>query len=238
MSAWVSVRFLQTQSDARLLALARAGHERAFEALVHRYRKPLLAYCRRMPVPGATAEDAVQQGLLQAWVALQRGAEVRDVQAWLYRVVHNVTLRMLNASGSGHAELSESLVGADPPQSELERRLNVRATLAGVAALPPLQREALIRTAVEGLSYEQVAAMLGLSDGAVRGLVYRARRTLRDAASALTPFPVVEWAASAGRRGAQLTERLGELVGGGGATGLGSLVKGGATVTAGEKRIG
>jgi DNA-directed RNA polymerase specialized sigma24 family protein len=106
MSAWVSIRFLQTQSDARLLALARDGHERAFEALVHRYRKPLLAYCRRMPVPGSTAEDAVQQGLLQAWVALQRGAEVRDAQPWLYRVVRNVTLRMLNGSDSEHAELS------------------------------------------------------------------------------------------------------------------------------------
>jgi RNA polymerase sigma factor (sigma-70 family) len=238
MSGWVSLRFLQTQSDARLLALARDGHERAFEALVHRYRKPLLAYCRRMLVPAATAEDAVQQGLLQAWVALQRGAEVRDAQPWLYRVVHNVALRMLEVSGYEHAELSESLVGAEPPQSELERRMSVRAALGVVAALPPLQPEALMRTAVDGFSHEQVAVMLGLSDGAVRGLVYRARATLRNAATVLTPFPFVEWTARAGREGAQFSERLGGLAGGGGAAGLGALVKGGATVTAGVFVVG
>jgi hypothetical protein len=139
---------------------------------------------------------------------------------------------MLDVSGHEHAQLSESLVGADPPQSELERRTDVRATLAGVAALPPLQREALMRTAVEGHSHEQVAAMLGLSDGAVRGLVYRARTTLRNAAAALTPFPFVKWTVRAGHKGAQFGAPLAGHGGGGGAAGLGALVKGGATVTA------
>ena len=44
----LSIRFLQTQPDAKLVELARAGHERAFEALVQRYRRPLLRYCRRL----------------------------------------------------------------------------------------------------------------------------------------------------------------------------------------------
>ena len=80
MSPLVSVRFLQTQTDARLVALARAGHERAFEALVQRYRKPLLAYCRRLLLPEARAEDALQQALLQAWLAIQKETEVRKCQ--------------------------------------------------------------------------------------------------------------------------------------------------------------
>ena len=55
-----STVLLRTQSDERLVALARAGHDRAFEAIVERYRRPLLRACRRI-LPEARAEDALQQ---------------------------------------------------------------------------------------------------------------------------------------------------------------------------------
>jgi RNA polymerase sigma factor (sigma-70 family) len=235
MSPSVSVHFLQTQSDARLLALARRGHERAFEALVNRYRKPLLAYCRRMLLPSARAEDALQQALLQAWMALRDGTEVRDARAWLFQITHNAALNTLRRSRYDYVELNESLVGAEAPESDLDRRIAVREALAGLAALPELQREALLRTAVEGRSHHEVAAALGLTDGAVRGLIYRARATLRAAATALTPTPFVTWAAAAGEHSAPLAQRLSEVAAGGGTAGvIGVLVKGGAAaVTAG-----
>ena len=69
----------------------------------------------------------------------------------------------------------------------------LRRTLAGVAALPERQREALLRTAVEGRSQEEVARALGLSHGAVAQLVMRGRRTLRAAATALTPPWLFDW---------------------------------------------
>lgn len=235
MSPSVSVHFLQTQSDARLLALARRGSESAFEALVNRYRKQLLGYCRRMLLPTARAEDAVQQALLQAWLALRDGTEVRDVRAWLFQITHNTALNTLRRSRYDYLELSESLVGAEAPDSDLDRRIAVREALAGLAALPELQREALLRTAVEGRSHDEVAAALGLSDGAVRGLIYRARATLRAAATALTPTPLVTWLATAGEHSAPLAQRLSEAAVGGGTAGvIGVLVKGGAAaVTAG-----
>ena len=79
---------LRTQSDERLVELARAGHERAFEAIVERYRAPLLRASRRY-LPEARAEDALQQAFISAWGALGRGDEIRDLRAWLYRIVHN-----------------------------------------------------------------------------------------------------------------------------------------------------
>jgi RNA polymerase sigma factor (sigma-70 family) len=231
MSPSLPLRLLQTQSDARLLAAARHGHERAFEALVQRYRKPLLRYCRRLLLPEARAEDALQQGLLQAWLALRRGAEVRDARAWLYRVVHNAAVDALRTSGYDYAQLEDSLRGTTSPDSDLERRTAIRQALVGLSALPELQREALLRTAVAGHSYEQVAAALGISDGAVRGLVYRARTSLRAAATALTPPPLVAWLADGSRRGGALAQRLGGAGAGGGAAGTaGVLVKGGAAV--------
>jgi RNA polymerase sigma factor (sigma-70 family) len=233
MSPSVSVRLLLTQSDARLLQLARTGHERAFEALVARHQRALLGYCRRLLLPDERAEDALQQGLLQAWLALRAGAEVRAVKPWLFRVVHNVALNM-RRSGYDYAQLHESLSGASAPAQDLDRRIAVREALAGLAALPEMQREALLRTAVEGNSHEQAAVAMGLSEGAVRGLVYRARATLRAAAGALVPSPLVNWALSSAGGDAPLSSRLAELGAGGSAGLAGVFLKAGATaVTAG-----
>jgi RNA polymerase sigma factor (sigma-70 family) len=235
MSPSVSVRLLLTQSDARLVQYARAGHERAFEALVQRYRRQLHAYCRRLLLSEERAEDALQQALLQAWVALRDGVEVHDVRPWLYRIVHNAAVGALRVSGYDYCTLSESLSGADAPQADLDRRIAVREALAGLAALPEMQREALLRTAVEGRSHHQVASDLGVSEPALRGLVYRARTALRAAAGAIIPPPLLGWALDAGTRGAPALERVAGLGAGGGSAGLaGLIVKGGAVaVTAG-----
>ena len=80
-----SIVLLRTQSDARLVSLAREGHERAFEAIVERYRKELLRTCRRV-LPEARAEDALQQALLAAWKAIERGDEIRELRPWLHRI--------------------------------------------------------------------------------------------------------------------------------------------------------
>jgi RNA polymerase sigma factor (sigma-70 family) len=229
LSPSITLPLLRTQSDARLLELARGGHERAFEALVQRYRKPLLAYCRRLLLPEARAEDALQQALMRAWIAISAGSEVRDAKAWLYRIVHNTAVSALRRSGYDYVELDESLHGADAPEADLERRIAVRETLAGIAALPEAQRDVLLRTAVGGESHEQVAATLGLSDGAVRGLVYRARATLRAGLTAVTPPQLVLWAARAAESAPHL--QTAEVAGGAGSAGmLGLLLKGGAAV--------
>jgi RNA polymerase sigma factor (sigma-70 family) len=229
MSPAVSVRLLLTQSDARLVAFARSGHERAFEALVQRYRRSLHNYCRRLLLSDERAEDALQQALLQAWLALRAGTEVSDVRPWLYRIVHNAAVNALRVSGYDYCKLNESLSGVNAPQEDLDRRIAVREALAGLAALPEMQREALLRTAVEGRTHRQVARDLGLSESALRGLVYRARATLRTAAGAITPSPLVSWALGA-NRGTPVVERLGELGVGGGSAGLAGLLMKGGTV--------
>src|SRR5690349_11988733 len=171
-----SLVLLRTQSDARLVALARDGHERAFEAIVERYRRQLLRSCRRV-LPEARAED--------------------------------------------------SLRIADAPGDEIERRAVVRQTLQGMASLPPRQREALLAIAVEGRSQDEVAGELGLSPGAVRQLVHRARSSLRAAATAVVPLPVMGWVAGLGPRG-ELPARVAELsAGAGGAGAAAALAKAG-----------
>src|SRR3954469_11102015 len=203
---------LRTQSDERLVVLARGGHERAFEAIVERYRGPLLRAARRY-LPEARAEDALQQAYIAAWSALRRGDEVRDLRAWLYRIVHNTALNQLRVSGYDYDELEDALRIADAGDDELERRAVVRQTLASLAALPERQREALLRTSVSGYSQEEVARDLGISDNAMRQLVHRARVTMRAAVTALTPVPLVTAAAS-GARGGSIADRIADLAAG------------------------
>ena len=222
---------LRTQSDERLLALSKTGHERAFEALVQRYRRALLRSCRGL-VSEARAEDVVQQSFLSAWLALQEGTEVRDVRSWLYRIVHNAAVNACKRRGYDHEELREDLRGGDAPEQEIERRLAAREALTQIAALPPMQRQALMGVAVDGDSQHDVARALGVSDTVIRGLVYRARTTLRGALTGLTPAPLATWAASF--RVGPVAPRIVELVGaGGGSAGFAAaIVKGGAVVAA------
>jgi RNA polymerase sigma factor (sigma-70 family) len=209
---------LRTQSDARLVALARAGHDRAFEAIVERYRRPLLRACRRI-LPEARAEDALQQALVAAWTALRRGDEVSDLRPWLYKVVRNTALNQLRVTGYDFDELVETLAAADDPGDEIERRALVRQTLAAVAGLPERQRDALLRTAIEGRGQDEVARDLGLTDTALRQLVHRARASVRAAATAVVPLPLAAWLAAAAPRAEPMAARIAELVAGSGAAG-------------------
>lgn len=190
----LSSALLRTQSDERLLALVGAGHERAFEAIVHRYRKPLERYCSRA-LSRSQGEDVVQQVLLKAWQALDNGAEVRSLRPWLFRIAQTTIIEAVKRSGFDYEELARSLGSLDGPEAEFEKRAVIRQTLKGLAALPAAQREALLRTAVHGESRAEIAAALGVSEGAVRQLLYRARSSLRSVVTAATPITFVTWLA-------------------------------------------
>ena len=144
---------------------------------------------------GRPAADA--PGGRQGPAARRRGARAAPVA---YRIAHNTSLNQLRKSGYDFDELQDSLRITDAAEDELERRAVVRQTLAGLADLPERQRAALLAIAVEGRSQDEVAEELGLSQGAVRQLVHRARTQLRAAATAITPFPLVAWIAAASTR--------------------------------------
>src|SRR3954452_17079912 len=146
-----SAVLLRTQSDDRLVALAREGHERAFETIVRRYRRPLLSACQRICADGR-GEDVLQQALLSAWGALRRGDDVRDLRAWLFRIVRNAAVSHRRRRGPDLGELVGALSLAPSPEEEFEQRELVHDTLQAIAGLPGRQREALLRIAVDGRS--------------------------------------------------------------------------------------
>ena len=224
MTPLLSTPLLRAQSDGRLTALAGSGHDRAFEEIVERYRRPLQRYLRRL-LSEALAEDVLQATFVRAWQSLRAGTEVRDLRSWLYRIAHNQAINTLRAAGAALPETPDLL--ALSTEAEVEQREELRATLDGIGALPDRQRAALLAVAVADRPHADVAAELGLSDGALRQLLLRARTALRAAASAITPYPLVTWMASGQEVSAA---RVAEVAAGAG--GAGVAIKAGAAVLA------
>lgn len=231
MSPRVSIRLLPSQSDGRLVELAGGGQEHAFETLVDRYRRPLLRYCRRMGLSDARAEDVLQHSLTKAWLALSQGDQVREVRPWLYRIVHNDAINSVSRAPVEHEEITEATVASNSSERDLERRMQARDALAHVASLPQMQRSAIVLTAIQGRSHEEAAQALGITDGAIRGLLHRARTTLRSAAAAILPPGLLRWPGR-GSGGLGMGERASEFSIGGGAVGAGGVLLKGAAITA------
>src|SRR4051794_34182129 len=208
---------LRSQTDERLVDLVRAGNEPAFEAIVARYRRPLLRYCGGI-LTGGRAEDAVQQTFVKAYDAMRRDHGELKLRPWLYRIAHNTALNGLRDKSLRDQPLDPQLDGVERPDQAAERHQGVREVLAAVQALPTRQRDAIVLRELEGRSYEEIAGALGVTGGAVRQLLSRARTSLRTAATAITPLgllmrmPFDSTGDSVGGGGAG-------LVGGAGATG-------------------
>jgi RNA polymerase sigma factor (sigma-70 family) len=229
MTPLLSNPLLRTQSDTRLTALAAAGHDHAFEAIVERYRKPLSRYLRRL-LSEPLAEDVLQATFVRAWQALGSGTDVRELRPWLYRIAHNQAVNALRAAGPAESELPQTMAAPQAvaaPDLAAERSETLRSTLRGIGDLPDRQRAALVAVAVDDRPHADVAAELGLSDGALRQLLLRARTTLRAAATALTPYPVVSWLSAGSEVSAS---RVAEVAAGAG--GIGVAFKAGAAVLA------
>jgi RNA polymerase sigma factor (sigma-70 family) len=204
---------LASQSDERLVKLARAGHERAFEAIVGRYRRQLVRFCGRI-LPESRAEDAVQQAFINAHAALLASDEPVQLKPWLYAITRNAALNMLRQNGWNYEQIPLDFDGVRRPDQVFEQRIELQKTVAAMNELPERQRDALVMREFEGRSYDEIALALGANDGAVRQLLNRARVTLRNAASLLTPPPLVARAAASmppadGRRAAELFAGLG-----------------------------
>jgi RNA polymerase sigma factor (sigma-70 family) len=205
---------LSTQSDERLVDLVRAGSDPAFEAIVERYRRALMRYVSRL-LPPERAEDVVQLAFVKAYEAMRRDAAELNLKPWLYRIAHNGALNALRDRALGHAELDERIDGVERPDQALERTLGLRELVVAVKALPERQRNAILLRELEGRSYEEIAEALGVTDGAVRQLLNRARNTLRSAAAAVVPVPLVTRLAT-GESTEPVAARVAELTGVGG----------------------
>ena len=174
------------------LARVAAGEADAFEELVARHQERLLRLCERLLDDIEEARDAAQEVFLKAFRKAGDARPQGQVYTWLYRIAVNHCLnklrrrrlvRFLRWEDPAHPEGTafDPPDRASDPAAALEARRRWRATRRAIAKLPAGQRAVLVLARFEGLSYRQIAEVLGITEGAVESRLFRAMRRIEAA---------------------------------------------------------
>jgi RNA polymerase sigma factor (sigma-70 family) len=177
---------LRLQTDERLIALTRRGHNGAFEALVQRYQPRLLAFCRHMLGSQEDAEDVLQEVFTAAFNAIRADDRPINARPWLYRIARNRSLNHLRRpqpSGQDSMDVFER-DGGTTTADTVHKREEFRQIVADVHELPETQRTALLLREIDALSYDQIAEAMDTTVPSVKSLLVRARVSLAEAAEA------------------------------------------------------
>ena len=160
---------------------AQKGDTEAFGALVRIHERRAYAVCRAIVLTHEDAEDAVQEGFLHAYRALDRFRPEQAFGAWLHRIVANAALDIARRRKVRDAdELPETVASPRPnrdPAEAGELRRRLRHALDGRGAR---QRAVIVLHDVEGFKHEEIATMLGITSGGSKAQLHRARMLLRE----------------------------------------------------------
>jgi RNA polymerase sigma-70 factor, ECF subfamily len=171
--------------DAQWLARGAAGDERAWQELFDRWKKPLLAFFYRSLGSMAVAEDLT----LEVFVRLHRAAAgyrpEAPFAAYLFHIARNLLRNELRRRRRKPADLLppdafEDFASADAEQQRRVAELEEMLQLA-MAQLPEAQRSLLLLVHQQGLDHTSAAAVLGITENALRVQLHRARQKLKAA---------------------------------------------------------
>jgi RNA polymerase sigma-70 factor (ECF subfamily) len=149
--------------------------------LFEEHGRMVYGLCRVLLRDADEAEDAAQQVFLSAHRSMSGGTEPREPAAWLAAIARNECHGRIRARMATPLTLvvdERDAVGADI-EHVAGQHAEIEALCAALAELPKQQREAIVLREFYGLSYDEVRAALGISDGAVESLLFRARKRLQ-----------------------------------------------------------
>jgi len=129
---------------------------------------------------GTDADDLVQETLLKAIAAADSYRPGRDLRPWLFSILHNTFLshrRQFAKRARASTFLDTAFKDTSPPDQE--HHVDAQNTIRMLSRLTPDQQAALILIAVEGLSYEEAADVLGIPVGTLMSRLARGREQLR-----------------------------------------------------------
>ncbi|HEY7529747.1 MAG TPA: sigma-70 family RNA polymerase sigma factor [Gemmatimonadota bacterium] len=168
--------------DAQLVERSRAGDRDAFGALVRRHLPAAHAVALAVTGESADADDVCQDAFVAALAKLDECRNPDRFGAWLRQIVRNRARdlqRVRAARPQVRLEAAADAAGPDDPSAAVERRESAERLRAALATLREVGREVVLLHDLEGLRHREIADLLGLSEGAVRVQLFRARRALR-----------------------------------------------------------
>ena len=174
-------------TEQELVRAAAGGDTEAFAQLVRTYENKIYHLALRMSGSPDDAGDIAQEAFLAAWRGLPAFRGEAGFATWLYRLASNAAIDYLRRQRKQRGELSlddEELgldaVDAGPgPQDAAEGEEVRSAVAAGLGALSEGHRQVLVLRELQGLSYEEIAAVLAVDLGTVKSRISRARSALR-----------------------------------------------------------
>ena len=196
-------------AESDLLSRLRAGDERAFEALVLKHHRTMLAVARQYVSTRAVAEEVVQEAWLGVIKGIDRFEGRSSLSTWILRILVNIakTRGVRESRSVPYAALAgpddEVSVEADRfrgpndqytggwwafpddwsklPEQALLQRETLKVVTDAIEALPPLQRSVIAMRDIQGCGPEDVCSVLEISGGNQRVLLHRARSRVRAA---------------------------------------------------------
>ena len=178
----------EAATASSLVDAAKAGDQRAFEALVRRYRKRIFALALHITRSASEADDITQDVFLKAYRALTEFEGRSQFFTWVYRMTVN---RSLNARrdrarrgeepDDPRLELAIAVDARSNPGRATELRQTYARLLRALDGLPVDMRTTVILVSLQGLSHGEVAVVQNVSEGTIAWRMHEARRRLHDA---------------------------------------------------------
>lgn len=168
--------------ESELIVLAQQGDQAAYGVLVRRHQDRIYRHLLNLTGSREEALELAQQAFIEAWQALPNWRPNAQFHTWVYRIASNAAIDVLRRRKVVRfVPLDDDYdAPADQPgpEAQLQARQSLQALDAALARLPPQQREIVLLREVEGLSYAELAATLGIDEGTVKSRLARARAAL------------------------------------------------------------
>ncbi len=178
-------------TDAELVDQVRRGDKEAFGQLVERYQQMVGHIARKMIADEWIAHELAQEAILQAYLSLDHLRDASRFKSWLYGITLNICRSYLhdqkmdlfsleNIMGGVRSDIVTIFDNTVDPQTIVEAHDLNRLVLDAIDELSSRDKEATLLFYYEQLTLQEIAALSGVSVGAIKGRLYRARKQLQE----------------------------------------------------------
>lgn len=164
------------------MAAYQRGDMASFETVYAAVAGPLRGYLRALVRDAALADDLLQETFLQVHRVRHTFQPHRPVRPWLYAIARNVALMHRRAAGrrARHETIADEALPEIPVAPEIEGLGDRDAVWGAIARLPAARREPVVLHHVLGMSFKEVGAVLGITEGAAKVRSHRGLVELRE----------------------------------------------------------